>query len=75
MWQGENGVDVLALEQLGLLLLEPARCRQCVAQGAVAVFTGVVMGLFDMPVGTALQVTAHGRGATAHEGAYGFEFE
>ncbi len=33
------------------------------------------MGLFDMAVGTALQVSTHGRGAAAHEGADGFKFE
>ena len=39
------------------------------------VFAGVVMGLFDMPVGTALKVATQGRGAAAYEGGYGFEFE
>ncbi len=33
------------------------------------------MGFFDMAVGAALQVATHGRGAAAHEGADGFEFE
>ncbi len=75
MRQGENSVEVLALEQLGLLLLQPACSGQRVAQGAVAVFAGVVMGLFDMPLGTALQVATHGGGATAHEGGDRLEFE
>ena len=33
------------------------------------------MGFFNMPVGAALQVTTHGCGAAAHEGADGFKFE
>ena len=33
------------------------------------------MGFFDMPVGAALQVATHGRGAAAHECADRFEFE
>ena len=33
------------------------------------------MGLFDMPVGAALQVATHSRGAAASEGGDGFEFE
>ncbi len=33
------------------------------------------MGLFDMPVGAALQVATHGGGATANEGGVRFEFE
>ncbi len=75
MWQGENSVEVLAVEHLSLLLLQPACRGQRVAQGAVAVFTGVVMGLFDMPVRATLQVATHGCGATAHKGGDRFELE
>ncbi len=75
MRQGEDGVIVRAVQYFGLLLLQPACAGQRIAQWAVAVFAGVVMGLFDMPVGAALKVATQGRGAAAYEGGYGLEFE
>ena len=38
-------------------------------------FAGIVVCLFEMAFGTALQVATHGRSAATHEGADGFELE
>ena len=66
--QGEDGVIVVAVEQLGLDLLQPALGGQGGALGAGGVFAGVVPDLLHVAVGAALDVSAERFGAAPHDG-------
>jgi hypothetical protein len=66
MWEGEDHMEVVAVEQFGKLFFYPALSIQPLTLGATAVVTGVVLHALNVTVGTALNVTTHNSGLAAH---------
>ena len=67
MGDGEDDVVVVAGKESGGLLLEPSLDLDVGAQGAGAMFAGVVVVALEMAFGTCLDVSSQSWGAAIHD--------
>ncbi len=69
--KGEDGMVVGAIQESRFLLFQPALRGQAAALGTTAVFAGVVVNFFDVPVGATSNMSAHLGGPAAHHRRHG----